>query len=149
MFRRLSVVESIYVNSVSFSSVLQIGDSSHITPVTQALAVKREYPLFFSNEGNFNEYSVFTRPIPAVSIEESFNMATFNEKPNIKVNTIRVTGASASSVIHIGSTNNIRAEARIKHIRQLLDQPEDMSISKQDQINSQLEGPSSSEEGGA
>jgi spore germination protein PE len=150
MFRRLSVVESIYVNAVSISSVFEIGDSSHITPVMRALAVKREYPLFFSNEGNFSEYSVFTRPIPAVAIDEPLNMAVFNEKPTIKVSSIRVTGASSSSVIHIGSTNNIRAEARIKHIRQLLQQPEDVpTVTNQDIPFNQLDGVSSpSEEGG-
>ncbi|WP_078548236.1 spore germination protein GerPE [Litchfieldia alkalitelluris] len=127
MFRRLSRVNTIYVNSVSFSSTFEIGDSKYITPVMRALAVKREFPLFFSNEGNFNEYSVFTRPIPQVPTEEIFNMTVSNEAPSINVNSIRVTGISSSSVVHIGSTNLINAEARIKHIRQLLRQPGDES----------------------
>jgi spore germination protein PE len=119
MFRRLSNVGTIYVNSISFSSIFEIGDSKYITPFSKALAVKREIPLIFSNEGRFDEYSVFTRPIAQVPIEEPMNMAVFNEKPIIHVNSIRVSGIASSSVVQIGSTDTIQSEARIKHIRQL------------------------------
>ncbi len=125
MYRRISMVGGIYVNAISFSSLLEIGDSKYITPVMQALAVKREYPLIFTNEGSFREYSIFSRPIPRLPMDDPFAMAIFNEKPTINVSTIRVTGVSSSSVVHIGSTDTINAEARIKHIRQLLRQPDD------------------------
>ena len=119
MLRRVSNVGSVTVTSISFSSILEIGDSKQITPFSQALAVKREYPLFFSNEGNFGEFSVFTRPIANVPITETLNMAVFNENPRIDVDHVRVLGIASSSVVQIGNTDIIKAESRIKHIRQL------------------------------
>ncbi|MBD8067595.1 spore germination protein GerPE [Bacillus sp. PS06] len=150
MFRRLSIVEAIYVNSVSFSSIFEIGDSRYITPVMKALAVKREHPILFTNEGNFNEFSIFTRPIAQVATPEVINMAVFNEKPSINVKTIRVTGVSSSSVVHIGSTNMIRAEARIKHIRQLRRQPDDVPTLQSDELpnNQNQEGHTPSDDQG-
>ncbi|MCA1030977.1 spore germination protein GerPE [Bacillus timonensis] len=120
MLKRLSKVKTTYVNSISISSVLQIGDSHKITPYSRALAVQREYPLIFTNEGDFNEYSVFQRPLPMPPITEDFPMMITNTNPVINVGHVRVTGISASSVVQIGSTNHIEAETRVKHIRQLL-----------------------------
>ena len=123
MFRRFSQVGTIRVTAVTFSSILEIGDSNNITPSVKALAVQREFPLFFSNEGGIDYFSIFTRPIPKVTFNETITMATYNDNPFINVNKIRVHGVSSSSVFHVGSTNVINAEARIKHIRQLLRQP--------------------------
>ncbi|MCH1625825.1 spore germination protein GerPE [Ferdinandcohnia quinoae] len=120
MMNRLSVVDFIYVNSIAFSSILEIGDSKKITPVSTALAVQREVPLFFTNEGNFSAYSIFSQELPKVTITENMNMNICNQNPIIKVNSIKVTGLSSSSVMQVGSTEIINAEARLKHIRKLL-----------------------------
>jgi spore germination protein PE len=120
MLRRLSVVNNIYVNSLGLGSVFQIGDSTNIRPLSRALAVQREYQLFYDEEGNF-EYPVFTKPIPQPLFFEKVYMAEMNEKPTIKVNNISVTAVSSSGVVQIGSTGDISSESRIKHIRQLLE----------------------------
>jgi len=122
MLRRVSNVVSIDVTSLSFSSILEIGDSKQITPYSQALAVKREYSVFFSNEGNFEEYSVFTRPIANIPITETINMAVHNHNPRIDVESVKIIGIASSSVVQIGTTDIIRAESRIKHIRHLRSQ---------------------------
>ncbi|MGN7296843.1 spore germination protein GerPE [Fredinandcohnia aciditolerans] len=119
--QRISVVDLIYVNSVSFSSILEIGDSKKITPVSQALAVQREVPLFFTNEGDFSQYPIFSRKLPIVKVTESVNMEIFNQNPVIKVNSIKVTGVSSAAVMQIGSTETIHTESKVKHIRKLLD----------------------------
>lgn len=121
MIGRLSSVDFIYVNSVSFSSILEIGDSNKITPTSSALAVQREVPIFFTNEGSFSAYPIFSRELPSVTINEAINMTVWNQSPIIKVGTIKVTGVSSSGVMHIGSTNIIDAKSRVKHIRKLLD----------------------------
>ena len=123
MFRRFSQVGTIKVTAVTFSSIFEIGDSNNITPSVKALAVRREVPIFFSNEGGFDQFSIFTRPLPKVAVNESVTMATYNNKPFINVNMIRIHGVSSSAVFQVGSTNVINAEARVKHIRQLLSQP--------------------------
>lgn len=118
---RLSVVDFIKVNSLSFSGILEIGDSKKITPYTQALAVQREVPLFFTNEGDFSAYPIFSRELPSVTIEEAVSMDTYHQNPTIKVGSIRVIGVSSAAVMHIGSTGTIRAQSKVKHIRKLLD----------------------------
>ncbi|WML49624.1 spore germination protein GerPE [Neobacillus sp. PS3-34] len=74
--------------------------------------------MFFGNEGSF-DYPVFTEPIPLPPITEPFRMYRQNINPVIRVSSIDLIGATAASVIHIGSTCHVQLEARIKHIRQL------------------------------
>lgn len=118
MLSRMSQVDYLTINSVSASSLCQVGDSTHMVLRTRALAVKREFPFFYGNEGSFDDYNVFSEPIPQPTIE-TINMQVNNVTPFIKVNRIDIKGCSFSSVIHIGSTCTLDAEARIKHIRQL------------------------------
>lgn len=117
---RISNVNEINVHTLIFSSHILIGDSCIIDARSKALAVKREYPLYYGNEGSFAEYPIFSleNPIPIVS--EKVQMSVSNPNPNIHVNRIRVKGISSSSILQVGSTNTIFAEAKIKHIRQLL-----------------------------
>lgn len=116
---RYSVVKHLFVNSISTSSVCQIGDSKHLAPLTHAIAVQREKEIFYTAEGNFQAYSIFTKEIPIPPITERINIRSINKTPTINVNTIRITAISSSSIIHIGATQTIKAEARVKNIRHL------------------------------
>jgi len=121
MVGRSSYVDSLKIITALFSSVIQLGDSCYIQGFTRALAVQRQEELFFGNEGNFAEFPIFSEPIPIQPITYNLAMQTFNPPPSIiKVNTIHVTGVSASSLIHVGNSKVIQMEARVKHIRQLL-----------------------------
>lgn len=121
MITRTSVVNSLQVDSISFSSIIQIGDSSYIQGSSRAIAVQREKELFFGNEGDFNSYPIFLKPIHVIPMNESISIQTQNLKPMIKVNHINIIGISASSVFQIGSNESINMESRVKHIRHLLD----------------------------
>lgn len=121
MMERISVVDLIYVNSLSFSSILEIGDSKKITPVTKALAVQREVPVFFTNEGDFSQFPIFSRELPKVKVTETVNMNIVNQNPIIKVDSIKVDGVSSAAVMQVGSTETIHTESKVKHIRKLLD----------------------------
>ncbi|EIJ81912.1 spore germination protein PE [Bacillus methanolicus PB1] len=120
MFQRTSFVDQIYINTISFSSFLQIGDSNMINGFSRALAVHRETEFYYSNEGNFSEYTVFSQPIPITPVQEPFTYQTFNHHPIIKVGKIDIVGISSSSLLHVGNSKHISMEARVKHIRQLL-----------------------------
>lgn len=93
-----------------------------IKPISSALAVQREVPLFFTNEGDFSQFPIFSRDLPKVEVTESINMRIFNQNPIIKVNSIRIDGVSSAGVMQIGSTETIHTESKVKHIRKLLDQ---------------------------
>lgn len=120
MLSRISSVQNFKLGIASFSTVIQIGDSSIVNSFSRALAVQREEELFYGNEGNFN-YSVFKEPIPLQPITESVRMYRQNIIPVIQVPCLNIIGATAASVIHIGSTCHIHLESRIKHIRHLRD----------------------------
>jgi spore germination protein PE len=105
---------------MSFSSILQLGDSRIINGFNRALAVQREAEIFYDNEGNFSDYPVFFEPIPLPTLDENISIRTHHLNPVIKVNKIRIVGVSASAIIHVGNSEHVSMEARVKHIRQLL-----------------------------
>lgn len=109
------------IKVASYSSILQVGDSCIINGLSRALAVQRELDFFFGNEGNFASYPIFSEPIPLLPITENITCIYHQLNPVIKLNNLNVTGFSAASVLHIGSSENIYMEARVMHIRQLLD----------------------------
>lgn len=117
---RLSRVNDINLHSLSFSSYFHIGDSYYINAKSRALAVKREFPRYYGNEGNFSDFPIFSLKYPLPVITEQVNMSILNPNPNICVNSIKVKGVSSSSVLQIGSSQTICADVRIKHTRQLL-----------------------------
>lgn len=119
MISRQSNVTSAYVSSVGLSSVFQIGDSFQIKPTTNALAVQREEERFYDFEGDLSMYHAFQQEIPKPIIYEEVTTNFFHENPRINVHFVNVTALSSSAVFHIGSTKDIIAEARVKHIRQL------------------------------
>lgn len=125
MLQRSSIVNSIKVNSASFASTIQLGDSRIINGFSRALAVQREADVFFGNEGNFSTYSVFSEPIPFLSITEKMSLFTHNTLPVIKVNNIAILAMSAAAILHVGNSENVSLEARVKHIRQLHDKADE------------------------
>ena len=117
---RTSVVDNVNVINISFASILQIGDSNRIKGTSRALAVQREAELFFGKEGNFNDFSVFTEPLPVPPITDRIEFQKQDDDPYIRVGCIDIAGISSASLVHIGNASHISMEARIKHIRQLL-----------------------------
>ncbi|PLR81964.1 spore germination protein GerPE [Bacillus canaveralius] len=119
MLQRTSYVTDLKVTTVSYSSVIQLGDSEIINGFSRAIAVQREEEVFYSDEGSFSAYPVFNKPIPFMPIREQLVQQTSHIFPVLKVKKIDILGISASSILHIGNSQNISLESRIKHIRQL------------------------------
>jgi spore germination protein PE len=120
MLQRSSYVDRIDIKVASFSSILQLGDSCIINGLSRALAVQREEEEDYGNEGNYAAYSIFSEPIPFTPITENILYRTHHLNPIIKVNKLNVIGFSSASVLHVGNTQDISMETRVKHIRQLL-----------------------------
>ncbi|MCM3707236.1 MULTISPECIES: spore germination protein GerPE [Cytobacillus] len=119
MLQRTSSVDKINIDTIAFSSVFEIGDSCFIKGFSRAIAAQREVEYFNAREGNFSVYPVFREPIPLIPIKENITMQTTQLNPIIRVQNIDIIGVSSSSVIHIGNSENISMEARVKHIRQV------------------------------
>ncbi|WP_400246403.1 spore germination protein GerPE [Niallia sp. JL1B1071] len=119
MLQRTSVVDLIKVSTVSFSSIVEIGDATYFQAISRALAVQRQKELFYGNEGAYEDYAVFKEPIPLIPITENVECHFENMKPIIKVHHINITGISSCSLLQIGNCRHMYAETRIKHIRQI------------------------------
>jgi spore germination protein PE len=119
MFRRISNVESIKVNTMLFSSILQIGDSTEVNAKDMTIAVQREQEIYFGREGSFQAFPMFSRPVFLPPIYEPILPMKRNLNHQINVGDIYILGASASAIIHIGSSDRVYGENRRKLIRQL------------------------------
>lgn len=127
MLQRTSYIDALNVKIIAFSSILQLGDSCIINGFSRALAVHREAEVFFGNEGSFTAYPIFSGPIPFLPITEEFSYLSHHLNPVIKVQKINILGISSSSILHVGNSQNVYMEARIKHIRHLLPREEEQS----------------------
>lgn len=114
---RTSNVKLIRVNSIGYSSILEIGDAKRSQQSSKAIAVQRENGMQ-SDEGiSFSDFPIFERPSPSLTPVTPVTRRTTNHKKMIMVNSIDVTGVSASSVMQVGNLEVIQSDARIKHIR--------------------------------
>lgn len=59
MLKRISKVERIGIQILTFSSHLLIGDSTIINAKSDTFAVKRDKELFLENEGDVINYGIF------------------------------------------------------------------------------------------
>ncbi|WP_368986863.1 spore germination protein GerPE [Caldifermentibacillus hisashii] len=119
MLKRISKVEKIDIQALSFSSHLLIGDSTIINAKSDTFAVKRDKELFFGNEGDDANYDVFTMPLELPPIDEQIYYRNQHLCGSILVNQINILGVTSSSIIQIGSNEHMHLEDRRKEIRQI------------------------------
>jgi spore germination protein PE len=141
---RLTMVDQVHMEVVTSSSTLQIGDSQSIHLLTRALAVQKESSVFEGNEGDLSPFYLFRMVIPRPIIYEPLYYNREDLVPVIKVGTVRVISAAASSLVHIGSTGSIEAESRIKHFRHYDEVPAGYRPRPELTIPTSQGGPSSS-----
>lgn len=122
MLSRISQVQKIHITSLSNSSITQIGDSKCVSAISRALAVQREAEIFFGNEGDFSNYPIFKESIPLPPLDDLFSFQKVDLVPCIKVSHIKINGIASASIVHIGSSESVYMESRVKHIRHLLDE---------------------------
>ncbi len=119
MLKRISKVEKIDIQALSFSSHLLIGDSTIINAKSDTFAVKRDKELFFGNEGDDINYGIFSIPLELPPIDEQIYYRKQHLCGSILVNRINILGVSSSSIIQVGSNEHIYLEDRRKEIRQI------------------------------
>jgi spore germination protein PE len=115
--KRLSLVGSMKVDGLS-SSILQFGDNAVIQAKNRVLAVQREISQFWGDEGSFEAYPIFNRPIQLPPEIGTVAMSVDNLGSVIKVGRIHVFSLAASAVLQVGSNRILEAESRIINIRQ-------------------------------
>ncbi|API91046.1 hypothetical protein J32TS6_28270 [Virgibacillus pantothenticus] len=119
MDKRTAVVDNLFTNSVSNSSVLSIGDTNHAALKFKGLAVQKQVPTFSQEDEESFDYPLFQRdtnwPTPNIGVRKT----TMHHNQNICVANIATIGVSSSSLLQIGSLTRGYAEARVKHFRKL------------------------------
>ncbi|WP_158301744.1 spore germination protein GerPE [Paenibacillus mesophilus] len=120
---RTSAVKNAYVYSVGYSSIFFVGDCVEVKPRTKALAIQRQIANFNANEGSFEAFPIFSRPIPRPEPTDDVQFTVANRSSFIHVDSISIISISTSAVLQIGSNQLIDAESRTKHIRQLQHRP--------------------------
>ncbi|WP_281943058.1 spore germination protein GerPE [Paenibacillus tyrfis] len=117
---RTSVVRSLKVNDTGYASAVFIGDLVDFSPVTYVFAVQREVPVFYGDEGHLSAYPIYSAPLPIGRQEPAVQMVVTNTCPFICAGDVRVIAISSASMVQFGSVRSIRADTRVKNIRQLL-----------------------------
>jgi spore germination protein PE len=131
LYKRTSLVNSATVSSFAESSICQIGDSNEIKAIDVVFSLQRRISVFDGREGDAEHEALSRKEMPFPVYPLEVNTAIFHETPFIKVNRVNIIGVSSSSLLHIGSTNHGFMQAKIKHIREYDEGPQ--NIPKQDQ----------------
>ncbi|GAA0448181.1 MAG: spore germination protein GerPE [Bacillota bacterium] len=122
MQKRIAHVSDMFTNSVSFSGVVSIGDTFNANLNSKGIAVQKEGDYFTkADEEYFEDYPIFTRKANWLKDGKTVNKSTFHHDCSINVHHVSLIGVSSSSLMQIGSVENIAADARLKHFRKLQD----------------------------
>lgn len=117
---RTSLVGQVFVDNVIFASSVFAGDMVEFSPKATVLAIQREVPNFYGDEGDLSHFPIFTADIPVPVRLTSTKLEIVQTSPFIRVGGVYIIAISTSALFHIGANRSIRAESRIKHIRHLL-----------------------------
>ncbi|WP_085506921.1 spore germination protein GerPE [Thalassobacillus devorans] len=125
MNKRLVKLDDIKVINVVYGTTFIIGDSHRATPFARVIAIQKEGARFDEEIYSYDQYPLFTRQFKRLPPSGAVNDIHYQHNPTINVGRVRVNGASTSSMIQIGSLDELDAEARVKHIRILQDEQEE------------------------
>ncbi|TVY04420.1 spore germination protein GerPE [Cohnella terricola] len=115
---RTTIVAALYVNTVSSSGTLQLGDGDRTDMKTKALAVQKAIPNFIKDEFRYASYPLFF--LPKLTLKQpcvSVNMTSVSPWPTIQVGPVYMLGISSSSIMRVGCGGPLQGSSRIKHIR--------------------------------
>lgn len=116
---RKTSVGTLSVVSMDDTSVVEIGDSEQLLPLSRALAVQRERAIYHLDEFRISDYHLFRRPVEHPSATERIRIRRNRHAPDLQVGRIRIIAMSGSCIVQLGSGCRLHAEARVKHIRHL------------------------------
>jgi spore germination protein PE len=116
MNKRTTNVDCIEVNSLSYSSIFNIGDCKYIDPKVDAIAVQKQGGVKSDAGFTFDQYPIFKSELKFLS-GGPLNQTHTHYHKQITVPYINITAASSSSIIHLGNVDDVCAKTRTKHIR--------------------------------
>ncbi|QMV44216.1 spore germination protein GerPE [Cohnella cholangitidis] len=118
---RCTTLACLFVNTVSSSSTVQLGDGRKNDLTSKALAIQRAVPNNVEDEYRFASYRIFSLPKLTLLPCANVRFQSRSPLPCLEVGSVRTLGVSASSILRVGNTGPLQAVARIKHIRHFND----------------------------
>ncbi|AYB44942.1 spore germination protein GerPE [Paenibacillus lautus] len=118
--KRHVLVDNVYIINISNSSACICGESGHIDAYTRALAIQRQVPVFFEDEGNYEDYPIFSRSIPAWQLPSEVDLDVRHDHKTIQVGCLDVIATASASVVQVGSNDTMDLESRVKAIRHFI-----------------------------
>ncbi|KGP90771.1 spore gernimation protein PE [Pontibacillus chungwhensis BH030062] len=117
MYKRTSCVNQVKINSLTLSSIFEIGDAEEATPRSRALAVQKEGALFSDRDFPFSDFPIYSAELPGFDRQLMIDQTRVPCDPYIHVDSVHIEGVSSASVFQIGNLDHIESEVRIKHFR--------------------------------
>lgn len=125
-------VRKLQVISNSSSSIIQAGDSEHVTLSDRTISVERNISRYAGNVPSFSQFEVFTTPLPSLpplfkeekliekNIDEQDILTDPCAVPHITVGCINVISSSSSSYVHLGNSRTLHQLSRDKSFDQYI-----------------------------
>ncbi|WP_203364167.1 spore germination protein GerPE [Bacillus sp. REN10] len=113
---RLSIVDHLLVNTVFFSSILEIGDTNQSQAYSTVYAVQEPSKDFLNTT---QQPSIVLPPPTVICQKKQQNTSTIHAYPFIHIGHVHLIGVSTSAVVLIGSANEATGYCRIQHVRKL------------------------------
>ncbi|MFD1361022.1 spore germination protein GerPE [Lentibacillus salinarum] len=121
MQKRTAAVDKINLNSLTYSAIFNIGDTTDARPRSKGIAVQKEGASFHEDDGiYFKEYALFNREANRPTTTATVQKHNFHHRDSIQVDNVNIIGVSQTAIFQVGSIDKVDSEARIKHIRQYL-----------------------------
>ena len=114
---RSTTLLSLFVNTVSSSGVVHLGDGQGTNMASRALAVQRAIANFQDDEFFFESYPIFYLPQPVPEAEVPVRFRSESPWPTLQVGCVYALGVSSSSTFRVGCSGPVQGVTRIKHIR--------------------------------
>ncbi|WP_239613795.1 spore germination protein GerPE [Cohnella mopanensis] len=107
----------LFVNTVSSSGIVHLGDGKNNNLTSKALAIQRAVPNNIEDEFRFASYRIFGLPKLTLLPCGTVDFQSWSSFPSIRVGSVRALGVSASSLLQVGNGGPLQGVSRIKHIR--------------------------------
>jgi len=115
---RNTFIGCLFLNTVSLSGILQLGDSARVSLTSKAIAVQKAIPTFEDDEFRFAQFSIFF--LPKLTLHPCVTASLQMDSPlpaDIHIRSIRALAVSSASLFRVGCGGPLQAESRIMHIR--------------------------------
>ncbi|MFC4302683.1 spore germination protein GerPE [Cohnella boryungensis] len=114
---RSVTIATLYVNTVSSSGIVHLGDGEGTDMDSKALAVQQAITNYTEDEFYLESYPLFYLPKLTLKPCSPVRFSSVSPWPTLRVGALYSLGVSSSSILRAGCSGPVQGESRIKHFR--------------------------------